>query len=85
MRDAILADGDELAIDHGVAPHVFESLSDLAVYKWLMISVAAVQSNLARANLGDHPKAVEFVFEDPFRIVERSIGQRSQHRLQALG
>ncbi len=35
-------------------------------------------------SLADHPKSVVLVLKHPMRINERGIGERGQHRLQAL-
>lgn len=43
MRHAVLSDGDELPIDHGVAFDAFEGLGDLGVGATDDLSVAAVE------------------------------------------
>ena len=84
MRYAVLADRDELAIDHGVALHAFERLRDLDVGVADDFAVAAVERDFAAPDLRDHAEAIVLVLEDPIGIVERRIGQRGQHGLQAF-
>ena len=84
MRDAVLADGDELAVDDRVALHAFKRSRDLDVGMTDDLSVAAIERDLAAADLRDHPEAVILVFEYPFGIVKGGIRERGQHGLQAL-
>src|SRR5215207_9380563 len=85
MRDAVLSDRDELAVDHGVALHALQRLGDLDIAAADDLAVTAVERNLAPPDFRDHPKAVVLILENPAGIVERRVSERSEHRLQALG
>ena len=47
MRDAVLSDRDELAVDHGVALHALQRFGDLDIAAADDLAVAAVERNLA--------------------------------------
>jgi hypothetical protein len=81
MRDAVLADGDELAIDDRVGLYAFKRSRDLDVGMADDLSVAAIERDLATADLRDHPEAVILVLEYPRWIVKGGIRERGQHRL----
>ncbi len=85
MRDAVLTDRDKLTVDHGVALHALQRFGDLHITAADDLAVAAVERNLAPPDFRDHPKAVVLVLENPARVVERSVGERREHWLQALG
>ena len=85
MRDAVLSDRDELAVDHGVALHALQRFGDLDIAAADDLAVAAVERNLAPPDFRDHPEAVVLVLENPAGVVERRVGERREHRLQALG
>jgi hypothetical protein len=84
MRDAVLADGDELAVDDRVGLHAFKRSRDLDVGMADDLSVAAIERDFAAVDLRDHPEAVILVLEYPLWIVKGGIRERRQHRLQAL-
>lgn len=81
MRDAVLSDRDELAVDHGVALHALQRFGDLDIAAADDLAVAAVERNLAPADFRDHAEAIVFVLENPVGVVERRIGERSEHWL----
>src|SRR3979490_2881180 len=83
MRDAVLSDRDELAIDHGVALHALQRFGDFHIAAADDLAVAAVERHLAAPDFRDHPEAVVLVLENPAGIVERRVGECSEHRLQA--
>src|SRR5215213_9353034 len=85
MRDALFSDRDELAVDHGVALHALQRLGDLDIAAADDLAVAAVERNLAPPYFRDHPEAVVLVLENPARVVERRVGERREHWLQAPG
>lgn len=85
MRHAVLSDGDELPIDHGVAFDAFESLGDLDVGAADDLSVAAVERDAPVPDLRDHPEAVVLILEDPVGIVKGCIREGGEHWLQTLG
>src|ERR1700712_413535 len=85
MRDAVLSDRDELAVDYGVALHALQRFSDLRIAAADDLAIAAVERNPAPPDFRDHPEAVVFVLENPAGIVERRVGERREHWLQALG
>ena len=85
MRDAVLSDRDEFAVDHGVALHALQRFGDLDIAVADDLAVAAVERNLAPPDFRDHPEAVVLVLENPAGVVERRVGERGEHRLQALG
>jgi hypothetical protein len=85
MRDAVFSDRDEFAVDHGVALDALQCFGDLDIAVTDDLAVAAVERNLAPPDFSDHPKAVVLVLEDPAGVVERRVGERRKHRLQALG
>ena len=84
MRDPVLVECDEFAVDHGVACDAFERFRDFDVTVADDLAVAAIERDLAALDLGDHAKAVVFVLEDPSRIVEGRVRQRRKHRLKAF-
>lgn len=71
MGDAVLADRDELAIDHGVRLHALECFRDLGIGVADDFSVAAVERDPTAPDFRDHAETIEFVLEDPIGIVER--------------
>jgi len=75
MRDAILSDRNEFAIDHAVALDAFECLGDLDVAAADDFAVAAVERDLAALDFGDHAEAVVLVLEYPTGIVEGRVRQ----------
>jgi hypothetical protein len=81
MRDAVFSDRDELAVDHGVALHALQRFGDLDIAAADDFAVAAVQRNLATPDFRDHPEAIVLVLENPAGVVERRVGERSEHRL----
>ena len=83
-RDAVRIEGDEFAIEHRVDLEALESTRDLDVAVADDLAVAAVEGNASVFDNGHHPEAVVLVFKDPVRVVERRVGERRQHRLQAL-
>ena len=85
MRDAVVSDRDEFAIDHSVALHALQRFGDFHIAAADDLAIAAVERNLAPPDFCDHPEAVVLVLENPAGIVERRVGERSEHRLQALG
>src|SRR3979411_1887794 len=85
MRDAVLSDRDELAVDHGVALHALQRFGDLHIAAADDLAVAAVERTLAPPDFRDHSEAVVLVLENPAGVVERRVSERSEHRLQALG
>jgi hypothetical protein len=84
MRNPILADRDEFAVDHGVTLHAFESFRDLDVAVTDDLAVATIQSDLAAFDICNYAKSVVFVFENPLVIIERFICQRGKHRRKAF-
>src|ERR1700712_263392 len=85
MRNAVLSDRDELAVDYGVALYALQRFGDLRIAAADDLAVAAVERNFAPPDFRDHPEAVVLVLENPAGIVERRVRERSEHRLQALG
>jgi hypothetical protein len=81
MREAVLSDRDEFAIDHGVALHALQRFGDLDIAAADDLAVAAVERNLAPPDFRDHPAAVVLVLENPAGVVERRVSERSEHRL----
>ena len=84
MRNPILVERYEFAVDHGVALYAFESLRDLNVVVTDDLAVAAMESDPSAFDLRNHPKSVELVFKDPLVIIERFIRQCGEHRLEAF-
>jgi hypothetical protein len=85
MRDAVLADRDEFAVDHGVALHALQRFGDFHIAASDDLAVAAVERNLGPPDFRNHPEAVVLVFENPAGVVVRRVSKRSEHRLQTLG
>ena len=82
MRNPVLVERNEFAVDHGVTVHAFESFRDLNVAVTDDLSVAAIESDLAAFDIRNHAKSVVFIFEEPLVIIERFICQRGEHRLE---
>src|SRR5213080_5012323 len=85
MRDPVLSDRDELAVDHGVALYALQRFGDLDIAAADDLAVAAVERDLALPDFRHHPEAVVLVLENPAGVVERRVGERSEHWLQARG
>lgn len=83
MRDTVLSKRDELAVDDGVGSDALERLCDLDVAAADDLATAAIERDFAALDLGDHAEAVVLVLENPVGIVERGVGQRGEHRLEA--
>jgi hypothetical protein len=83
MRYAVLADRDELAIDHGVRLHALECSRDFHVGVTDDLPVAAVERDVSAPDFRNHTKIIEFVLKYPIGIVERRVCKRGQHGLQA--
>ena len=81
MRDAVLSDRNEFAINHGVALHAFQRFGDLDIAAADDFAVSAVERNLAPPDLCDHPEAIVLILENPVGVVERRVGERSEHWL----
>ncbi|MCP1912849.1 hypothetical protein J2R96_005329 [Bradyrhizobium elkanii] len=81
MRNAVLSDRDELAIDHGVALHALQRFGDLDIAAADDLAVAAVECNLAPPDFRDHPEAIVLILENPAAVIERRVGERSEHWL----
>src|SRR6185437_9239721 len=61
MRDSVLSDRHEFAINHGVALDALECLGDLDVAVANDFAVAAVKCDFAAHDFRDHAKAVVLV------------------------
>ena len=83
-RDSVPIERDELAIEDSVDFEALESTRDLDVTVADDLPVAAVEGNASIFDNGHHPEAVVLVFKDPVTVVERRVGERRQHWLQAL-
>src|ERR1700712_3279067 len=84
MRDAVLVEHHELAVDHGIPADPFERPGNLDVVRTDDLTVAAVERDLADLDLRDHAEAVVLVLEDPILVVEWRVRQRGEHGLEAL-
>lgn len=71
MGYAVLADRDELAINHGIPLHALKCFRDLQIGVADDLPVAAVERDPTTPDVGDHAETVEFVLENPIGIVER--------------
>jgi hypothetical protein len=74
MRNPVFVQGNEFAVYDRIAFHTFERFGDFDIAVADDLAVAAVKSDLAVFDLGDHAEAVIFILEDPAGIVEWSIG-----------
>lgn len=71
MGCAVLADRDELAIDHSVRLHPLQRFRDLDVGVTDDFPIAAVERDPTTPDLRNHTKTIEFVLEDPIGIGKR--------------
>src|SRR3954464_9550622 len=85
MRDAVLSDCDELAVDHGVALDALQRFGDLDIAVADDLAVTAVERNLAPPYFRDHPEAIVLVLKNPVCVVEWRVRERGEHRLQVPG
>lgn len=76
--------GEEVAnedIVKGYTLHALQRFGDLDIAAADDLAIAAVERNLAPPDFRDHPEAIVLVLKNPAGVVERRVGERSEHRL----
>ena len=70
MGCAVLADRDELAIDHSIRLHALKCFRHLDIGVTDDFPIAAVERDPTTSDFRDHTKTIEFVLEDPIGVIE---------------